>query len=160
MKKFILKNATSLCLVAVIALTAMALTACTKKSPRTEDSTQQKTAEQKQTAVTLTADPDDPNGSYAKILTGDLSAFAGTWVNGEGTRAELKPDGIFGNYAEYKDVKINNFRITADGFYSWSIGTEWFDSPVTLYPVGKDVIGGNGILKTDTTKVLFTLDNK
>ena len=93
---------------------------------------------------------------YAKILSGDFSAFAGIWVNGKGTRVELKPNGVFGNYAEYPDVIIGNVRIAADGVYLWSIGTEWFDSPITMYPAGIDVMGGNGILQTDTTKVRIT----
>ncbi|MDR0502255.1 MAG: DUF1566 domain-containing protein [Treponema sp.] len=109
--------------------------ACTKKS---------------ETAAAVSAE------SYAKILNGDFSDFAGTWVNGKGTRVELKPDGIFGNYAEYPDVIIGNVRIAADGVYLWGIGTEWFDSPITLYPVGIDVMGGDGILQTDTTKVRIT----
>ncbi|MCL2186691.1 MAG: DUF6287 domain-containing protein [Treponema sp.] len=137
MKRFILKGAASLWLVVVITITAFVLTACTKKS-------------ETQTAMTITAE------SYTKILNGDFSAFAGTWVNGKGARVELKPNGVFGNYDEYPDVIIGNVRIAADGVYLWSIGTEWFDSPITIYPAGIDVMGGNGILQTDTTKVRIT----
>jgi len=111
---------------------------------------------QGEAAIANSSNPDNPNGSYAKILSGDFSAFAGIWVNGKGARVELKPNGVFGNYAEYPDVIIGNVRIAADGVYLWSIGTEWFDSPITMYPAGIDVMGGNGILQTDTTKVRIT----
>jgi len=134
-KRFILKGATSLWLVAVIAIIAMAFTACSKKS-------------ETQTDATLTAE------SYAKILNGDLSDFAGYWVNGETSRYELKPNGVFGNYDS--DVDIVNFHKNTDGSYTWTIATEWFGSPITIYPAGIDVMGGNGILQTDTTKVRIT----
>ena len=42
-----------------------------------------------QTVVTVTAE------SYAKILNGDLSDFAGTWVNVSNERKQLKADGVF-----------------------------------------------------------------
>ena len=93
---------------------------------------------------------------YAKVLSGDFSAFAGTWVNGEASRSELKPNGIFGNYDDFSDIETVNFHRNTDGSYTWTISTEWFGSPITIYPVGIAVIGGNGILQTDTTKVRIT----
>jgi|GEM_PF-2435354 len=128
MKRFIL-------LFTIVAITVMAFTACTKKSD---------------TAATVSAE------SYAKILNGDLSDFAGYWVNGEDSRIELKPNGIFGNYDDFSDVEIVNFHKNTNGAYTWTIATEWFGSPITIYPAGIDVMGGNGILQTDTSKVRIT----
>jgi len=135
MKRFILSGATSLWLVSVII--AMAFTACSKKN-------------ETQTAAAISAE------SYAKILNGDLSDFAGYWVNGEDSRVELKHNGVFGNYDDFSDVEIMNFHKNTNGAYTWTIATEWFGSTITIYPAGIDVMGGNGILQTDTTKVRIT----
>jgi len=130
LKRFIL-------LVTIVVIIAMVFPTCTKKS-------------ETQTAVSVTTE------SYAKILNGDLSDFAGYWVNGEDSISELKPNGVYGNYDDFPDVEIVNFHKNTNGAYTWTIVTEWFGSPITIYPAGIDVMGGNGILQTDTTKVRIT----
>jgi hypothetical protein len=99
---------------------------------------------------------------YGKLLNGDLSYFAGNWVNGNNENRELKPDGTFHIAGSIWDQTASGFNASEDGFYSWVIGEEYTGFIVQLYPVGVEVYGhiveatGDyqmGILKTDTTKV-------
>jgi len=100
-------------------------------------------------AATVTA---ASSGPHPEILNGDLSAFAGVWINEEEGRIELKPNGIINNGIE----ALNFTRFTTDSTYGWAVGTDYSNFNVTLYPVGISVIGGDGILQTDTTKVRIT----
>jgi len=137
MKRFIL-------LVAVITITAMAFTACTKKN---------------ETAVTITAE------SYAKILNGDLSDFAGTWENVYNEKRQLKADGFFAD-----GLTVSNFQKTdnGNGAYSWWIKIDEDErlgemgEAIFLYPAGVELdIEGfsleyswdySGVLLNDKTK--------
>ncbi|MDR0502182.1 MAG: hypothetical protein LBH16_02555 [Treponema sp.] len=119
MKRFIL-------LVAIIAVIAMAFTACTKKSERTEGSTQSQTA-----------------NPHPEILNEDLSAFAGIWASEQGEVSVLTSDGLFGGgYSAF------NFR-KDDDIYGWDVAMGQDSTTVWLYPVGIEVTGR----RTDTSKV-------
>jgi len=143
MKRFILSDrsfakaklqVTSLWLVAAIIV--IAITACTKKS---------------ETTAVITAE------SYAKILNGDLSDFAGYWVNGNGEKRQLRADGVFA------DGSINN--LTSSGFneyngtYFWGVYQDHNGFQVTLYPVGVPIelvnegMGFGETIESDITKV-------
>ena len=120
MKRFILSTAASLWLVAVIAVITIAFTACTKKS-------------ETQPAVTVTAE------SYAKILNGDLSDFAGTWVNVNNEKRQLKADGFFAEGLTVSDFKKTD---NGNGAYSWWIKIDEDErlgemgEVIFLYPAG------------------------
>ena len=142
MKGFVLKGTVTLWLVAVI---AMFFTACAKKS-------------ESQPAVTITAE------SYAKILNGDLSDFAGTWENVYNEKRQLKADGFFTD-----GLTVSNFRKTdnGNGVYSWWIKIDEDErlgemgEVIFLYPAGVELdiegfsleySGEMGILLNDKTK--------
>jgi hypothetical protein len=85
--------------------------------------------------------------SYGKLLRGDLSDFAGYWVNGENKRIYLRPNGT----TYFQGQEAGNFGKSTAGIYSWNISLD--DEPgfgVMILPVGVD---GFGDVKTDTTKV-------
>jgi len=85
---------------------------------------------------------------YTPILYGDLSEFAGTWVNGYGEISELWVNGDFGQgFIEYGDFAMN-----ADGSYFWSVYSGIGSFRVQFYPVGIEVTGDRGIIFTDTSK--------
>ena len=134
-------------LVTVIAITAMAFTACTKKR-------------ETQTATAVTA------GSYAKILNGDLSDFAGTWVDGFGTKSQLRADGVFTS-GSMGDLKADGFSMHDYGAYVWNVrdGDGYGGFGVMVYPPGVPInlfYMDGGVRKiaetieTDTTKVRIT----
>jgi len=112
-------------------------------------------AAQRQTAVTLTADPDDSNRSYEKILSGDFSAFTGTWVTGEGRTNPLSANGVFGNGNAY------NFSITEGGYYEWIVnwGGEAGEIPIRLYPAGVEIFNTwtGSRVQTNTAKDRITV---
>jgi len=96
------------------------------------------------------------SGPYPKILAGDLSEFAGIWVNNRGDKRELRSDGTSG----YGQSPLG-YSLNKDGYYEWSVSFEEFGGyAVYLLPGGIDVqgdheINGNwsyGILPTDKTK--------
>jgi len=147
MKRFVL-------LVAVIIITAMAFTVCTKKS---ETQPQTTTAEQTQIAVTLTADPYDPNGLYAKILSGDFSEFAGRWVNDHGGGwVDLTKDGLLQDIG----YSVSNIKKIGDA-YSWDLSTGIVSMPVFLFPAGVEVTDeDNRRVQTDTTKDRIAIDRR
>jgi uncharacterized lipoprotein NlpE involved in copper resistance len=120
---------------------------------------------------TATQSPEQPQtktettqNNYNKILNGDLSDFAGIWVNNKDEKRELRPNGYFGD-----DVN-GSFRVRENGSYSWSVGGSSHGIGVVLYPVGIPVMGLNrvyndpdrdfieSILPTDTTKVRICLE--
>ena len=84
---------------------------------------------------------------YENILKGDLSSFAGIWVNGIGETRELKPNGTFGY-----DGKIVKYTNNDDGTYSWSVDSGDGGYAVRLFPVGVEAIDINDV-PTDTAKV-------
>jgi len=152
MKRFILSDrsfakaklqATGLWLAAVII--AMAFTACSKKS---------------ETAATVTAE------SYAKILSGDLSDFAGTWVDGYGTRSQLRADGVFTS-GSMSNLNADGFSKYDYGAYVWNVSDTggYGGFGVMVYPPGVPInlfYMDGGVRKiaqtieTDITKVRIT----
>jgi hypothetical protein len=88
---------------------------------------------------------------YDKILQGDLSDFAGDWVNGQGFRVQLRANGTLA-------VKSRPYEFKKWGAaYVWAVGYD--DEPghgIILFPVGVDVsydAAGTVIVKTDKTRV-------
>jgi len=97
-------------------------------------------------------------GPYPQILTGDLSAFAGTWVNHTGGKIQFDSNGA------------SDFYFT-DGFYGWSSPINNYSMgslpqsmecyAMRLLPPGVDIEGNyvengewvSGTLATDNTKV-------
>ena len=120
----------------LVVIIAIAFTACSKKS---------------ETATIVTAD------RYAKILNGDLSDFAGTWVNAEGHKTQLSSNGLFDLGTWGDRIVAYGFEKTGDGInsvYSWHHRAEGDGYGVTLYPAGTEVVNYDGnILQSDITKV-------
>jgi len=150
MKKFILNDRSSAkvkllaSLWILAAIIVLMFTACSKKSPRTEGSTQ---------TAAASANP------YPEILNGDLSAFAGMWAAGNGEKRQIRPDGFYtdGSYGDH-DIKPYGFTLNDSGVnahYSWMI----LDGMnINLYPAGAEVITeDNKIIKSDTTKVRIAM---
>jgi len=131
----------------LVAITAMAFTACTKKG---ETQSQTATAEQTQTAASSA-----PSNPHHEILSGDFSAFAGIWENGNGDKRQLRPDGFLTD-GSYGDHGIEPYRFDVNGndaniHYSWMI-LDGVD--INLYPAGVEIMtGDNQVIQSDTTKV-------
>ena len=91
--------------------------------------------------------------SYAEILNGDFSEFAGTWVNEQGGRVQLRADGTFG------EGRAGNVTKAVNGIYMWPVATgEESGFGAALYPAGNEVWNEDGqLLATDTTKVRITI---
>ena len=92
---------TKFILTAIVLIFVLMISACTKKS-------------ETQAAALSSAD------TNAKIMHGDLSDFAGTWVNGDGERVQLKADGMWGD----DGIRVFDFKKTGDGAnvkYSWNV---------------------------------------
>ena len=91
--------------------------------------------------------------THPEILNGDLSAFAGTWVNGHGKSIKLTSSGLFHNgYHAY------NFK-NIGGSYSWDVSMDGDSAPIRLFPTGIELINGNNqIIQTDTTKPRINID--
>ena len=146
-------------LIATIVINAMVFTACTKKSARTEGSTQPQTATAREaTAQTQTHLAEEHEGGpgddyealppgfgypYTAILDGDLSEFAGTWVNGQGSRRVLTTNGTFnaGETAYGFKIGNENDQHIAGTYYQWivNMGGEAGGFEVWLYPAGATV---------------------
>jgi len=135
MKRFIL----------LVVIIAIAFTACTKKSD-----TQQQTA-----TVDQTANP------HPEILNGDLSAFAGTWINNDKNSAMLSPDGVFNPGGWGNGLRASDFKKSGEGvneIYSWANLIDGDGFSVTLYPIGTEVVHyDDNILITDTTRVRIAI---
>ena len=150
MKKFVLSDTTSLWLVAVITITVMAFTACSKKSE-----TQSQTATAEQTQAASSSAPSNP---HPEILTGDLSAFAGIWVNGEGIKQEVRADGTVYKEGSNDARAASGFQRLDNDSYYWLVSILNYEGMgrgafnAQLYPVGVEVMGGNGKILTDTSK--------
>ena len=91
--------------------------------------------------------------SYSKILNGDFSDLAGTWVNERGESRSLRADGTFG------EGKSGNVTKGFNDTYVWSIATgEESGFGAALYPAGTEVWNEDGqLLATDTTKIRITI---
>ena len=107
-------------------------------------------AEQTQTAA--------PSNQHPEILNGDLSAFAGTWINYAGHRIQLRANGTFND----EDGTFSGWG-TASGFelgysgstYKWNLSSTEYIS--VLYPVGVDITESDEVVPTDNTKVRINL---
>jgi hypothetical protein len=118
-------------------------TACTKKS---ETQTHHADEHEGGPSDDYEALPPGFGYPYTAILEGDLSNFAGTWVNGQGSRMVLTTNGTFG------EGSSASFRRQENGSYTWGISfASGGGNGVVLYPVGVDVNERPG--QTDTTKV-------
>ncbi|MDR0503861.1 MAG: hypothetical protein LBH16_11135 [Treponema sp.] len=160
-------------LICICAVLSVVVTACNRGEAKPQTQTLSETPAE-QTAVTITADSYVfkesyvSNESYAKILNGDLSDFAGTWVNIYDQIRLLKKDGTFEDEQKavnFKSVNENDelYKKALGGdYYQWSV--QLLDSihlagfVTLLYPVGVDIyinneIRQNEIIKSDTTKV-------
>jgi len=133
--------------IAIFAITTMVFTACTKKS------------ETKAAALTSA-------GTNTKIMHGDLSDFAGTWVNGDGERVQLKADGMWGD----DGIRAFDFKKTGDGAnakYSWNVLLVENDERLgdiyivlDLFPSGVDNdIRGEYLVNNNMTRGIFPTDN-
>jgi hypothetical protein len=80
---------------------------------------------------------------YDKILKGDLSAFAGYWLNGNNDLIVLQSNGANG-----KEGEAGNYN-KGNGVYSWWIPF----AGAMLFPVGVETPN----VRTDTTKVRLTM---
>jgi len=91
--------------------------------------------------------------SYAKILDGDFSDFAGTWVNSSGNKQQLKANGTFGT------GRAGNVTKAVNGVYIWPVSTGGESGfGAALYPAGIEVYDEDGqFLSTDTTKIRITI---
>jgi len=167
MKNFILNTASLWLVAAITAITAMSFTACAKKSERTEGSTQVQTHHAYEheggPGDDYEALPPDFVNPYAAILDGDLSDFAGTWVDGFGTRSQLRADGVFTS-GSMGDLMADGFSMYDYGAYYWNVrSTDGYGGfGVMVYPPGVPINlfymdGGvrkiAGTIETDTTKV-------
>jgi hypothetical protein len=84
-------------------------------------------------------------GDYDEILKGNFSAFVGYWVNGDGDRIYLRPDGT----TYFQGQEADNFRKSTSGSYSWGVFSSGYGGfGVTIIPVGVE-----GHIKTDITRV-------
>jgi hypothetical protein len=101
--------------------------------------------------------------NYDKILKGDLSDFAGYWVNGENRRVYLQADGKINHLIDGRlDIGSGAGHFVKYGnnsdIYQWNatdgIGMGF---AAWLYPVGVDAIRYDGIAKSDKTKVRLVL---
>jgi hypothetical protein len=85
--------------------------------------------------------------SYGKLLKGDLSDFAGYWVNGKGERIYLRPNGT----TYFKSQNASGFTKTASGYYHWNVSGDGGGFGVMILPVGVDPKIYD--VTTDSTKV-------
>jgi len=102
--------------------------------------------------------------NYEKILNGNLWDFTGSWKNGKDQKKYLNTDGTFEDgYADGQTAsgftRQNNPKQASGGdFYMWGLhASEGGGFAVALFPVGVDVMGYEGIIPTDKTKVRLTM---
>jgi hypothetical protein len=108
----------------------------------------------------LTAAEPNKSYDYTKILKGNLSDFAGTWKNGNGETRTLRKNGTFdrGDKASGFTSQNNPKQASGGDFYMWGVSaSEGGGFGVTLYPIGVDVMGYDGIIPTDKTKVRLAM---
>jgi len=97
--------------------------------------------------------------SYAKILNGDLSEFAGVWVSNTGHKSHLRADGTFFDGSTAENFRRNDDNVYGTGaYYQWDILTIpdedgfYISQFVILFPAGVDIKEGNRIFQSDTAK--------
>jgi len=148
-------------LITILAAALTAVTGCNKKNdaalPETGDAGE--TIQQEQRGETVSAQTGGTAAGgydYSKILKGDFSDFAGTWVNGKGDSIQLKADGSFRD-----DFRDRTFLFDKDsGTYLLSLGTGQDSFSMFLFPVGVDAYNDDGkLVKTDTTKIRLHSNN-
>ena len=150
--------------IAIAAITAMAFTACTKKS-ETQTQTQTHHADEHEGGPggDYEALPPGFGYLYTAILDGDLSEFAGTWVDGFGTRSQLRADGVFTS-GSMGDLKADGFSMYDYGAYYWNVrsadGYGGFgvmvyppSVPINLFYMDEGIRKIAETIETDTTKV-------
>ena len=152
----------------ILAILAIIATACTPKRGETQIQTQPQTQPQTESEPTPVVRTEAPvvevSYNYSKILNGDLSEFAGYWVNGHGTRIQLRADGVLlrdnGSFVDGETVvnfrRENNEYLASGDIYMWLINPDEMGHNVALYPVGVDVKAWSGTIPTDNTKVRIT----
>ena len=116
-------------------------------------------AQTPETAQTKTAASSD---SYAKFLAGDLSDFAGTWVNGQGVKARITADGVVHHDILAGGIRASDFSKTdgANITYSWWVSQAGDGFGVKLHPAGTEVLDYyNQSIQTDKTKVRITIQS-
>ena len=90
---------------------------------------------------------------YTTILNGDLSAFAGSWINANGEKIQLRADGTFGageTSGGFARGVGSNMTIAVYGIdYNWSNSAKGF---VMFFPPGVR-INENEIRGTDETQI-------
>ena len=167
MKIIYWKQITLICILTVLSLVATACNRSEAKLQTLSETSATITAENYATKESYAS-----NEAYAKILNGDLSDFAGTWINIHGERRQLYADGIFG-----PPGTISNFGKNDEGTsdaYKWYV-LEGINEPIPgeygyfvyLYPAGAalDIEGLNiingyhirGTLANDSAKDLIVL---
>ena len=159
MKRFILSGAISLWLVAVIVITAMAFTACSKKSETQTDFNIYSVWRYVSSADEEYYEWFSESGfvpdlgfssTHQEILTVDISAFTGTWVNSErGTFTIPQPHSwekeFPGGFKQFED------------YYTW-----WHpagDFGIYLVPAGVDLILHGNVIPTDNTKIRLVTED-
>ena len=86
--------------------------------------------------ITSSQAASDSQGIYPKILNGDLSDFAGTWINNGGNERALKADGTSGGGQKSYGFGFN------ENYYEWGVGFEEYGGyTVYLLPPGVDIKG-------------------
>ena len=98
--------------------------------------------------------------NYEEILKGNLLDFVGSCKNGRSESRLLRADGTFADGQTASGfTRQNNPKMASGGdFYMWGIhASEGGGFAVALFPVGVDVMGYEGIIPTDKTKVRLTM---
>jgi len=98
--------------------------------------------------------------NYEEILNGNLWDFSQWWKNGNDQKKWLNQDGTFtdGQTASGFTRQNNPKQASGGDFYMWGVNaSEGGGFAVVLFPVGVDVMGYEGIIPTDKTKVRLTM---
>jgi hypothetical protein len=97
--------------------------------------------------------------NYEEILKGNLLDFVGSCKNGRSESRLLKSDGTFadGQTASGFTRQNNPKQASGGDFYMWGVNADGGGFAVALFPVGVDVMGYEGIIPTDKTKVRLTM---
>jgi hypothetical protein len=97
---------------------------------------------------------------YSKLLKGDLYDFRGSYANGAGEKRQIREDGTFADGQTASGfTRQNNPKMASGGdFYMWSINSsEGGGFAVALFPPGVDIMGYEGIIPTDKTRIRLTM---
>jgi len=127
-----------------LVILAVIFAACTPKNETQQQTHSSVTEEGFNAGFNSSGLPSNLPGQYDKILSGDFSELAGTWVDGYGSRRTLMAYGTFG------EGNASGFRRDDNGFYTWNISFESGGAGVQLYPAGIEV--NERIGQTDITK--------